>query len=212
MPAAVKAASKTVSTIVCGSLIICAAMANSRGAELPEAAVKQAFAKLAIITTYRIETKGSVDGAKIDSRIDAQFPDHFHILNRGANASELILTPDGSFAKTDAAAPWRAVPMSYLSIAESLGPKANENLLKTLRNVAYLGPQKCQGTNEPAKQYTFETDSDTKTPMQSTMTIADKSGLPCRIRAQQTGTGTGTGIDTTATYDYTSTFSISVPK
>ena len=208
MSAAVKATLKRVSIIACGSLIICAAMANSHSADLPEAAVKRAFAKLATITTYRIETKGTVDGATIDSRIDAQFPDHFHILNRGANASELILTPDGSFAKTDDTSPWRAVPMSYLSIAESLGPKANENLLKTLRNAVYSGPEKCQGTNEYAKQYTFETDSDTKTPMQSTMTIAEKTGLPCSVRAQQTAAG----IDTTATYDYTSKFSISVPK
>ena len=210
MSAAVKAAFKRVKIIACGSLFIYAAMANSRSAESPEAAVKQAFARLATITSCRIETKGSVDGAKIDSRIDAQFPDHFHILNRGANASELILMPDGSFAKTDATSPWRAVPMSYLSIAESLGPKANENMLKTMRNVVFKGPQKCQGTNEPAKQYQFETDSDnnTKTPMQTTITIADKSGLPCRIRAQQSAAG----IDTTAIYDYTSKFSISLPK
>jgi|GEM_PF-5852566 len=211
MSAAVKSVLKQLCVISCASIFICAAMASSpRDTELHAAAVKQAFASLATVTSYRIETKGSIDGAKIDSRIDAQFPDHFHVINRGPNASELILTPDGSYAKTDAATPWRAVPMSYLSIAESLGPKANENLLETMRNVVFKGPAKCPGISEPAKQYQFETDSDTNTeaPMHTTITIANKSGLPCRIRAEQTAAG----IDTTAIYDYTSQFSISVPK
>ena len=199
--------------ISCGSLFICTAMAtNPRGIDLPANAVKQAFARLAQVKIYRIETKGSMGNTKIDSRIDAQFPDHFHILNRGPNASELILTPDGSFAKTKAHSPWRAVPMSYQSLAESMGPKANENLLKSMRNVIFKGVAHCQGqaANAAAKQYQFETDggTDTKAPMRTTITIATASGLPCRIRAQQSDAD----IDTTASYDYQSKFSIRVPK
>ena len=175
-------------------------------------AVKQAFARLAQQRTYRIETKGKSGDTKIDSRIDAQFPDRFHILNRGPDASELILTPDGSFAKTDTDSPWRAVPMSYLSIAESLGPTANENLLKTMRRVIFKGAAKCPGVaaNASAKQYQFETDgsTNTKAAMRTTITIADRTGLPCRIRAEQSEVG----IDTTASYDYTRKFSIRAPK
>ena len=195
--------------ISCGSLFICTALATSpRGTDLPAAAVKQAFARLAQVKTYRIETKGSVGSTKIDSRIDAQFPDHFHILNRGLNASELILTPNGSFAKTPDS-PWRAVPMSYLSVAESMGPKANDNLLKSMRQVTFKGAAQCPGA-AIAKQYQFETDSgtDAKAPIRTTITIADASGLPCQIRAQQSATR----IDTTASYDYTSKFSIRAPK
>ncbi len=201
---------KHVGLVITGSIFSCFAIASSSNMAKPETAVKQAFARLALTKTYRIETSGTVDGTKIDSRIDAQFPDHFHILNRGPNGSELILTPDGSFAKTDAKSPWRTVPMSYLSIAESLGPKASENLLKTMRNVVFKGPARCANTDTRAKRYQFETDdgTSTKTPMRTTITIADKSGLPCRIRAQKSATG----IDTTAIYDYTSTFIISAPK
>ncbi len=219
--------------VIGGSLFICAALASSPSrADLHAAAVKQAFARLAEIKTYRIQIKGSSGGVKIDSRIDAQFPDHFHILNRGPNASELILTPDGSFAKTGADTPWRTVPMSYLSIAESMGAKANENLLKSMRNVTFKGAARCPGNAAKAlaKQYQFETDSlaeqatrqnslaeqatrqnsdtDAKAPMRTTLTIATASGLPCQIRAQQNSTG----LDTTASYDYTRKFSISVPK
>jgi len=199
--------------VIGGSIVICTALASSpRDTELHAAAVKQAFVRLAQVKTYRIETQGSSGANKIDSRIDAQFPDHFHILNRGPNASELILTPDGSFAKTKTNTPWRAVPMSYLSIAESMGAKANENLLKSMRQVTFKGAAQCPGNaaNAFAKRYQFETDggTDAKAPMRTTITIATASGLPCQIRAQQTATG----IDTTASYDYTSKFSIRAPK
>ncbi len=203
---------KRLKLISCCGVFICAATASPRGVQSHAADVKVAFAKLAQVETYRIETKGSVGGAEIDSRIDAQFPDHFHIINRGPNASELILTPAGSFAKTGADAPWRAVPMSYLSFAESMGPKANDNLLKSMRNVTFKGIAKCPGdaANALAKKYQFETDSgaDTNAPMRTTITIADSSGLPCRVRAQQSETG----IDTTANYDYSSKFSIRAPN
>ena len=212
MSAIVQAGLKRLCLLSCVSLFLCTAMASTpRGADLPATAVKQAFARLAQVKTYRIETQGSSGDTKIDSRIDAQFPDHFHILNRDPNASELILTPDGSFAKTGDS-PWRAVPMSYQSLAESMGPKANENLLKSMRHVVFKGEAHCQGqaAHAPAKQYQFETDGDTdsKAPMRTTITIAAASGLPCQIRAQQSDAG----IDTTASYDYTSKFSIGVPK
>lgn len=190
------------------------ARADTRQSVDPDAnaaAVKQAFARLAQEKNYQIESKGVSSGVKIDSHIQAQFPDHFHIVNRGANASELILTPEGSFAKTDADSPWRAVPMSYLSIAESMGPKANENLLKSMRQVIFIGTARCPGeaAKIQAKQYQFETDSiEAKAPMRTTITISNDSGLPCLIRAQQAGAGT----DTTTSYDYTGKFSIRVPK
>lgn len=206
---------KKLSALSCSSIFFAAALADKplRIRVDANAAVKQAFARLAQQKNYRIESKGRSGDSKIDSRIDAQFPDHFYILNRGPNPSELILTPDGSFAKPDAGSPWRAVPMSYLSIAESIGPKANENLLKTMRQVTLKGVAKCfggEGAGANAVQYQFETDGgvDAKAPMRTTITISDHTGLPCRIRAQQTEEG----IDTTATYDYTSKFSIRLPK
>lgn len=201
-----------VRVLTCAGFFMGAALAESRDAKSSVAAVKLAFARLAQTKSYRVESKGSASGVKIDSRIDAQFPDHFHILNRGPNPSELILTPEGSFAKTDANSPWRAVPMSYRSIADSMGPKANENLLKSMRNVVFKGATKCasgDSENAQAAQYQFETDSaaDGKTRMRTTITIAKHTGLPCRIRAQQRDAG----IDTTASYDYTSKFSIRAP-
>lgn len=192
----------------CASIFFCAAMASPPGTDVHAAAIKQAFDRLALIKTYRIETQGSIGDAKIDSRVDAQFPDHFHILNRGPNASELILTPEGSFAKTGSDSPWQAVPLSYQSIAESMGAKANENILKSMQHVTFKGAAKCRSdaANGSAKQYQFETG--VKLPIRTTITIAEDSGLPCRIRAQQTETG----VDTTASYDYESQFNIRVPK
>ena len=205
---------KKLSALSCGSIFFAAALADHQLRIRVDAntAVKQAFARLAQQKTYRIESKGRSGDSKIDSRIDAQFPDHFHILNRGPNPSELILTPDGSFAKTGADSPWRSVPMSYLSIAESMGPKANENLLKSMRRVTFKGAAKCassSGENVRAAQYQFETDGAAvgEAPIRTTITIAKHTGLPCRIRAQQS-----TGIDTTSSYDYTSKFSIRAPK
>ncbi len=194
---------------VIGVFLAATALADSGDAKSSVAAVKQAFARLAQTKSYRVESKGSANGIKIDSRIDAQFPDYFHIRNRGPNPSELILTPEGSFAKTDANSPWRAVPMSYRSIADSMGAKANENLLKSMRNVVFKGAAKCFRPADKAQQYQFQTDSaaDGKTRMRTTITIAEHTGLPCRIRAQQSDAG----IDTTASYDYTSKFSIRAP-
>lgn len=201
---------RLLSVLTFSSLFVDTALAESRDSKSNVAAIKQAFARLAQEKSYRVESKGSSSGVKIDSRIDAQFPDRFHILNRGPNPSELILTPEGSFAKTDANSPWRAVPMSYRSIADSMGAKANETLLKSMRNVVFKGVAKCYRPAGNAQQYQFQTDSGTgaKASMRTTITIADQSGLPCRIRAQQSDTS----IDTTASYDYMSKFSIRAPK
>ena len=101
--------------------------------------------------------------------------------------------------------------MSYLSIAESMSPKATEKLLKTMREVVFKGVANCASpgrTAVAAKQYQFLTESETNAVMRTTITIANHSGLPCRIRAQQSEAG----IDTTATYDYTRSFSIRAPK
>ena len=200
-----------VSVLSCINSIVGTAIADQHDAKSNAAAVRKAFARLAQEKSYRVESKGSSSGVKIDSRIDVQFPDRFHILNRGPNPSELILTPEGSFTKTDANSPWRAVPMSYRSVADSMGAKANENLLKSMRNVVFKGVAKCFHPTGKAQQYQFQTDSDSGTgvqaSMRTTITIADQSGLPCRIRAQQSDTS----IDTTASYDYTSKFSIRAP-
>ena len=204
---------KLANALTCAGFLISTAQAHTHQRVEIDAsrAVNLAFARLAQEKTYRIETLGSSGGAAIDSRIDAQLPNQFHILNRGPNPSELILTPDGSFAKTDAKSPWRAVPMSYLSIAESMSPKATEKLLKTMREVVFKGVANCASpgrTAVAAKQYQFLTESETNAVIRTTITIANHSGLPCRIRAQQSEAG----IDTTATYDYTRSFSIRAPK
>lgn len=201
------------SALTCSSFFISSARADAQHRVEIDAshAVNLAFARLTKEQTYRIETKGSSGGAAIDSRIDVQLPDKFHILNRAPNPSELILTSDGSFAKTDAKSPWRAVPMSYRSIAESMGPKATEKLLKTMREVVFKGVANCAGPGRlamDAKQYQFLTESETNAVMRTTITIANDSGLPCRIRAQQSEAG----IDTTATYDYTRSIRIRSPK
>lgn len=198
-----------VSVLSCASFLVGTTLAHQHDAQSNATAVRKAFARLAQEKSYRVESKGSASGVKIDSRIDVQFPDRFHILNRGPNPSELILTPEGSFAKTAANSPWRAVPMSYQSIADSMGAKANEVLLKSMQNVVFKGAAKCSRPAGKAQQYQFQTDSGNsgKASMRTTITIASQSGLPCRIRAQQSDAD----IDTTASYDYTSKFSIRAP-
>ncbi len=214
MRAVARVTQAVIGVISCGCICLGGTQADTRrpmDLDANIAAVKQAFTRLAQQKTYQIETKGISGGVKIDSHIQAQFPDHFHILNRGPNASEFILTPEGSFAKTDADSPWRTVPMSYLSIAESMGAKANEKLLKSMRQVIFMGAANCPGggANTPAKQYQFETDSsEAKASIRTTITVSNGSGLPCHIRAQQPDAG----IDTTASYDYASKFIIRAPQ
>jgi hypothetical protein len=170
-----------------------------------------AFEKLAAAPSYRMQSKGQSGDTQIDSRIDIHWPDHFHVRNRTAPKSELILTPDGSFMKSGDSEHWLSVPMPVASMAASLDPKVSLQMLAQMRNLKTLGSADCQaGKGKPGQQFQFSVPSSVnpKHDVLTTVTIANQDGLPCVIRAQQAEER----LDTIVHYDFAAKFEIKVPE
>jgi hypothetical protein len=168
-----------------------------------------AFEKLAAARSYRMESKGQSGDQQIDSRVEIQWPDHFHIHNRVAPKSELILTPDGSFMKSGDSERWLSVPMPVASMAASLDPKASLQMLARMRNLKALGSADCE-SGRPGQKFQFSVPSSVnpKHDVLTTVTIANQDSLPCVIRAQQAEER----LDTIVHYDFAAKFEIKVPE
>ncbi len=165
--------------------------------------VVAAFHKVMEDGSYRMTMTADTDQGPMETRMDVQWPDRFHMKHAGG---EFIILPAGTWM--NAGGQWMKVPMNMSQMIDAYSKDAMEKGVDAIRDVTLVGEETVQGCD--ARHYRYNASGEfmgVKSDSESEVWICEDSGLPVQMVSGERGKDARVRI----VYDWDATIDIRAP-
>jgi hypothetical protein len=177
----------------------------------PTARIQSAFENLSRQKQVLIKTTGQSPTGPIEHSIYAKLPAHFRVVYALPEASEMIFTPDGTVARSLAAAAgtstsWLPVQMGTEAMSTRFTASHFRSEFSKITHAKALGAGTCHG--EKSWRFRFQSLRENRKVL-STLHITQATNLPCELVAAETISNKR--YQTNVHYTYDEQFEIALP-